>query len=101
MEEEQLKIKKKKRGELEIELEKKLSEQIRKQKSRAVMKERMNTVCIQHPDVVEILKLRGSIGRPAIEVDQCDLLKTIIEIAVHGSSAEEKRRADIFRVKYL
>lgn len=43
------------------------------------------------------MKLRGKTGRPTLEVDQPELLKAIVDIALHGSAAHEKRRSDVYR----
>lgn len=41
--------------------------------------------------------MRASVGRPSLETDQPELLKTIVEIAMRGASAHQKRREDIYR----
>lgn len=48
-------------------------------------------------EAAEILKNRGVIGRPRIEVDQTDLLKTIGDIAIFGSAVNDRRRTDEIR----
>lgn len=44
-----------------------------------------------------ILQIRESKGRPRLEVDQPQLLKAMIEIAIHGSACHDKRQEDIYR----
>lgn len=41
--------------------------------------------------------MRTFSGRPRIEDDQPELLKTIVEIAIHGSAAHDKRREELYR----
>lgn len=42
-------------------------------------------------------QIRDTYGRPRLEVDQPELLRTIISIAMHGSASHDKRREDMFR----
>lgn len=93
--EEEFKSKRKRKESLEKELNKKKKEQERQKKSRATKKEKISKLCETHPEVKAALKLRGTTGRPRIEIDQPLFLKAIIDIALHGSAAHEKRRCDM------
>lgn len=57
----------------------------------------MVKICEDHPDIRTALKLRSNPGRPRIELEQPLLLKKMIEIAMYGSAAHEKRQSDIYR----
>ena len=95
------KVLKKKRSELEQlekDLNKRVSNQKSKNKSREKKKVLLEKVCTEHPEIKNALKIRERTGRPALEVEQPLLLKTIIDIAVHGSAAHEKRQSDVYRV---
>lgn len=46
---------------------------------------------------MKFFQIRKVEGRPAKEIDQPELLKTIVEIAMHGSAAHNKRREEIYR----
>lgn len=41
--------------------------------------------------------MRETIGRPRLEIDQPELLKAIVNIAMSGAATHEKRREDIYR----
>ena len=43
------------------------------------------------------MKVQVKPGRPRLEEEQPLMLKTILEIALHGSAAHEKRQADVYR----
>ncbi|XP_065667542.1 uncharacterized protein LOC136087861 [Hydra vulgaris] len=55
----------------------------------------MEEICLEHPEVKEKLKIRKKPGRPPLEVDQPLLLKAIMDIALHGSFADERRRSEV------
>lgn len=42
-------------------------------------------------------QIRSRSGRPRIEEDQPEIFKAIMDIAIHGSAAHEKRREEMFR----
>lgn len=54
-------------------------------------------LCAKNPELKEALKIRDKSGRPNLEIEQPELMKAIINIAIHGSAADEKRRSDIYR----
>ena len=95
--EKEIKSKKIKLHGLDLELKKKVREQERQKKSRETKRENLAKLCEKNPDLREALKLRGKTGRPTLEVDQPELLKAIVDIALHGSAAHEKRRSDVYR----
>ena len=45
----------------------------------------------------EALKYRSKTGRPRIEDDHPLFLKAIVDIAMHGAAAHERRRSEIYR----
>jgi len=49
----------------------------------------------ENPEVCKILKTRISSGRPPLEEEQPLLLKTIIDIAMHGSASHDKRQQNV------
>ena len=82
---------------LEKELAKKKREQERQQKTRMRKKETLAKLCAENPELSSALKIREKTGRPSIEIDQPLFLKAIVDIALHGSAAHEKRQSDIYR----
>ena len=52
---------------------------------------------LEHPEFAAALNLRDNPGKPRVECDQPELLKTILEIATYGSACGDRRRDDIFR----
>ncbi len=95
--ESELKEKKTKKKELEKLLKRKIDNQNRAKKSRESKKIKLAKLCETNPEIQTVLSIRNKPGKPRLEVDQPLLLKTIIDIAVHGSAAHEKRQADIYR----
>ena len=95
--EKELRLKIKKKEELELKLKHKISDQKRAKKARDDRKAKLAKITEDNPDIKKALKLRDNPGRPRIEQDQPLLLKTIIEIAMYGSAAHEKRQSDIYR----
>jgi len=75
------------------------SEAVRKQKSRANLKEAIKTVCNKDPEAAEVLKHhnRGVTGRPRKEVDQPGLLSAILNIVQASSVADDRRRCEALR----
>ncbi|GBP67430.1 hypothetical protein EVAR_47149_1 [Eumeta japonica] len=53
--------------------------------------------CTHSPNVASLLKARSAPGRPRLEEKQPQLLKTIVDWAMFGASAEERRRSEIVR----
>lgn len=68
--------------------------QIRKrQKDKAVLEELKE----KHPEAAQLLEKRPKPGRPRIEEEAPELHKTIMDIALHGSEADERRRSNKIR----
>lgn len=78
-------------------LSKKIYDQVKQREFRKKKKEILEAACEDNPALASKLKIRHKVGRPAIEEDQPLLLKTIVDIAVYGSAAHEKRQSDIYR----
>ena len=79
------------------ELHKKQLHSLHSKKHRESQKSKLVIVCIQNPDVTKALTLHKERGRPRLEESQPELLKTIVELAMFGASAEERRRCEIMR----
>ncbi|GBN05196.1 hypothetical protein AVEN_11847-1 [Araneus ventricosus] len=86
-----------KKRKVEAELKKKINEQRRQKKSREEKKKKLAELRETHPHVKEALKIREKCGRPRLEADQPELLKAIVDIAIHGSAAHENRQSDVHR----
>lgn len=67
------------------------------QKLRGKRKKGLELIKVDHPDAAKVLCLRDDVGRPSCEVNQPQLFQTIIDIAMHGASADEKRRSEGLR----
>eukprot|EP00731_Ephydatia_muelleri_P018367 Em0011g407a len=93
----ELHCKKRKKEELEKLLKKKRNDQKRAQKYRAKRKHVMLDLCEKNPEVKELLKLREKSGRPRLEEDQPLLLQAIVDIALHGAPAHERRQCEVYR----
>ena len=51
----------------------------------------------ENPELCKILKTRISSGRPPLQEEQPLLLKTIIDIAIHGLASHDKKQNDMYR----
>ena len=51
----------------------------------------------QNPEFSNKLKIRHKAGRPEINEDQPFLFKAIVDIALCGSAAHDKKRGDIYQ----
>lgn len=60
-------------------------------------KQKIIVLCSKNPDAAKSLTPRAGPGRPRLEVEQSELLKTISDLALFGASAEERRRCEIVR----
>lgn len=92
-----LEEKKKKTDMLEKELKQKEGDMKRQKKARDQRKRALSDLVEKNPDIRTKLRIREDAGRPRVEADQPLLLKTIIDIAVHGSAADDRRRSDVLR----
>lgn len=93
----ELKKKRKEKDNLEELLKKKVDAQKRQQKFRNERKKTLAKLCETNQEISKAWKVRDKIGRPRLEIEQPDLLKAIVDIALHGSAAHEKRRSDVYR----
>ncbi|KZS20689.1 Uncharacterized protein APZ42_012552 [Daphnia magna] len=87
--EEESKNKKAQIAELKATLKRKKAEQERSKKHRAALE--------KHPDVRESLTVKAKPGRPRLEESEPELLKTIINMAIHGSVAHEEIQSEVYR----
>ena len=95
--EKELKSKKMRLEECEKLIKRKESEMLRHRESRLKKKRNMEKACEDIPELKTKLGIRSSIGKPRIEYDQPHLLSAIIDLALHGSAAHERRRDDTIR----
>lgn len=52
----------------------------------------LDEMCETTPGLAKKLKFRKDVGRPAVETDQPQFIKTLLDIAQHGASADDRRR---------
>lgn len=71
--------------------------QERQQRFRNEKKKSMQNLIAHIPAAKNHLRAHCSAGRPPLEERQSDLLKTIVDIAMYGSAAEEKRHDERYR----
>jgi hypothetical protein len=95
--EKELKLKKKEREDLGKALKRKQDDSERQKKSRSSKRTALEAAIEKNPSLRLELKIRAQPGRPRVESEQPMLLETIINIAIHGSAAHEKRRSDVYR----
>jgi hypothetical protein len=74
-------------------------DRIKKVEYRQKQKRLMKKIAERNPEYAEALKpfIHEQIGRPRIESEQPLLLKTIMDIAIIGSSTDERRRSEMMR----
>lgn len=60
-------------------------------------KRKLEDIWLEHLNVAEKLKIRSNPGRSSLEEDQPDLMQTIMEIVIFGSSVDERRRTETIR----
>lgn len=95
--EKDMKAKKKRKLEIENELEKLKYGQQRQKKFREEKKIVLQQIAAENPDLKAKLKMKNRSGRPAITDEQPNILDAIVNIAMHGSAAHERRRMEILR----
>lgn len=91
------KKKNKRKQHLEKTLKTKISDKNQLKRSRQKRKENLEKFIAEHPDSSNLLQVRSRSGRPRIKESQPLLLKTITDIAIHGSAAHKERQSDIYR----
>lgn len=80
-----------------IALKRKKDLAVYQQKSRNKKKKSIQKVINEYPEAGNILKCKETPGRPKIEEEQPLLHQAIIDIAMIGSGADEKRRSEVVR----
>lgn len=93
----ELKLKKEKMEKLRKLIKKQEKEMFRHRNRRLQNKKNLENACAENPGLRKKLKARGKTGRPSIETDQPFLLQAIIDLALHGSAAHERRRDETIR----
>ncbi|KAG5893766.1 hypothetical protein JTB14_005433 [Gonioctena quinquepunctata] len=78
-------------------LNRKIQNAAAQKKHRNGMKRKLEDICHENPEIKKRLFLRDSVGRPSLENDQPSLLKTIADIALFGSAADDRRRTESIR----
>ena len=68
-----------------------------KKKARDERRKKILQICENNPELLCKLKIKPKSGRPSVTTGQPELLKSIVDIALHGCAAHEKRQADIYR----
>lgn len=66
-------------------------------KMRNKRKAALEKASIECPQLKNKMHVRDNPYRPRLEVDMPHLLMTIMDLALHGSAAHERRREDIIR----
>ena len=76
-----------------------MNEATRQRKRRAKLKESIRVVSEKHQDAAEIFRSlsRDALGRPRLEVDQPNLLTTIVDIVQSSSASTDRRRCEMLR----
>ena len=88
---------KKKKEDVLRSLSKLKSGQKAQKKFRIKQRKIMKKVVTEYPDLAHEVTVRTSSGRPPLEDSYSDLHKTVLDIAIIGAAASEKRRENIFR----
>ncbi|KAG5889385.1 hypothetical protein JTB14_005084 [Gonioctena quinquepunctata] len=78
-------------------LNRKIQNAAAQKKHRDGIKRKIEDICHENPEIKKRLSLRDSVGRPSLENDQPSLLKTIANIALFGSAADDRRRTEYIR----
>jgi hypothetical protein len=87
----------KKLKEKTAELRRKGKEQERQKKHRMERKRKFEELYMKDPNLRAQLKIQQTRGRPTLDHSQPELLSTIIDIATHGSAADDRRRTENLR----
>ncbi|ESO12304.1 hypothetical protein HELRODRAFT_158789 [Helobdella robusta] len=94
---EEMDTKKARKRQIEKDIIKKKANQERQKKFRIDKKEILQKVIEENPELAKKLKTKESPGCPSIVSEQSDLLKSILDIAEFGCSADERRRMETLR----
>ncbi|KAJ8890969.1 hypothetical protein PR048_010478 [Dryococelus australis] len=66
-------------------------------KHRENKKQKIIELCSKNPDAAKSLKPRAGPGRSRLEEEHSELLKAVVDLAMFGASAEERRRCEMVR----
>lgn len=69
----------------------------RQKQFRRQKKTKLEAAVEENPALAAILKVKSKSGRPRLENEQPGLLETIIDLAVFGSGADDRRRTELIR----
>ena len=75
-------------------LKKKQNTVLRQKKYRENQRKFNKRLRDEHPEIAKKLKLRADAGRPRLEVEQSELLRTITNLVTFGATADAKRRSE-------
>lgn len=78
-------------------LKEKVAAQARQTRKRQKDKIILEQIKEKHPEAAELLAKRPKPGRPRIDEEQPELHQTIMDIALYGSGADERRRSNKIR----
>jgi len=81
----------------ETKLRQAISNHRRQQKFRGSFRRKVQQLKSTNPEVASVLSKRNKNGRPRVEEQQPELLKAVVDIAMHGCGADEKRRSEKIR----
>ena len=93
--EKELKMLQKQKSKIETSLGKLKADQERQKQFRTQRKRALDDACGSNPELAKKLKIRKDVGRPVLELDQPQFIKTLLDIAQHGASADDRRRYDV------
>lgn len=93
----QLKNAKAKLKELEAKLKIKVDGQARQKRKRENEKRQLEELKVTNPEVANLFGKTPKPGRPRLEEQQPEILKTIVDIATYGAGADERRRSEAMR----
>ena len=85
----------KKKAEIEADLKRLRYDQDRQKHFRIQRKRALDDACQSNPGLAKQLRKRKEVGRPNIELDQPQFIRTLLDIAQHGASADARRRFDL------
>ena len=91
-----LQAEKKRREELKTKLKRKKNGQGGSQKASDNKNKKLDEILEERQELRKAFNIRSSSNRPRIEKNQQLLLKTILDIAMHGSGSHDKRQNDIY-----
>jgi hypothetical protein len=95
---EKIRVLSKQKRKIEEQLKNLLKSNERMKKYRSIRRKKLENLNREHPEVMKNYKLiEEKVGRPRIETGEEGLLETIINIAINGGAAEERRHSEMIR----